>query len=50
MERENDWISKQTPQKTFVKVEKLELLESFEDSRELEELTADLLDERGGFN
>ena len=32
----------------WVKVEKLELLESFEDCRELKELTLELLEERGG--
>ena len=32
----------------WVKVEKLELLESFEDCRELKELTVELLEERGG--
>ena len=32
----------------WVKVEKLELLESFEDSRELKELLVDFLEERGG--
>ena len=31
-----------------VKFEKLELLESFEDCRELKEITAELLEERGG--
>ena len=32
----------------WVKVEKLELLESFEDSRELKELLGEFLEERGG--
>ena len=32
----------------LVKVEKLELLESFEDCRELKELTVEFLEERGG--
>ena len=32
----------------WVKIENLELLERFEDCRELKELTADLLEERGG--
>ena len=32
----------------WVKVEKLELLKSFEDCRELKELTTELLEERGG--
>ena len=32
----------------WVKVEKLKLLESFEDCRESEELTAELLEQRGG--
>ena len=42
------WTSKQTRQEFWVKVENLELLESFEDCTELNEITAELLEERGG--
>ena len=44
------WLNfKRDSTKAFwVKVEILKLLESFEDCRELEELTAELLEERGG--
>ena len=44
------WLDFKTdPSKDFwLKVEKLKLLESFKDCRELEELTVELFEERGG--
>ena len=46
--RKREWLAFKTHSAKDFWVEKLELLENFEDCRELKELTVELLEERGG--
>ena len=46
--RKREWLDFKTDSAKDFWVEKLELLESFEDCRELKELTVELWEERGG--
>ena len=46
--RKWEWLDFKTDSGKDLWVEKLELLESFEDCRELRELSVELLEERGG--
>ena len=46
--RKREWLDFKTDSGKDLSVEKLELLESFKDCRELRELTVELLEERGG--